>query len=169
MGFAKGRPRRPGLAADSEKIREGVGFPLLRVVLIAVGSLSAALGLIGVFIPVLPTTPLLLVAAACFSRSSPAAYRWLLDSPILGVYLRNYREGRGLPVPAKVLIIGLLWITIGYSALHVVPHAPVKVLLLLIALAVSIHIVRRPSWKPPRGSTEPCQEEAKSPSDNRTM
>lgn len=126
----------------------------MRVVLMVVGSLSAALGMIGIFIPVLPTTPLLLVAAACFCRSSPTAYRWLLNSPILGVYLRNYREGHGLPVPAKMLIIGLLWITIGYSALIVVPHLPAKVLLLAIALAVSVHIVRLRSGKLPHGTTQ---------------
>lgn len=129
----------------------------MRAVLMVVGSLSAALGMIGIFIPVLPTTPLLLVAAACFCRSSPTAYRWLLNSPILGVYLRNYREGRGLPVPAKVLIIGLLWITIGYSALIVVPHLPAKALLLVIALAVSVHIVRLPSGKLPQGTTKPAR------------
>lgn len=154
--------RSTGNAADIERAHGRAGFPLTRVVLVVVGSLSAALGVIGVFIPILPTTPLLLVAAACFCRSSPTAYRWLLNSPILGVYLRNYREGRGLPVPAKGLIIGLLWITIGYSALIVVPHLPAKALLLVIALAVSVHIVRLPSGKLPQSTTQHCQEEVKS-------
>lgn len=117
---------------------------LTRVILLVAGGLFTALGIVGMLVPVLPTTPFLLLAAACFCRSSPRAYQWLLNNRVFGAYIRNYREGRGLPVGAKVIVLGLLWMAIVYSTLLVQPFL-VKVALLVIALAVTVHLILIPN------------------------
>ena len=88
--------------------------------LIFAGFLFTALGVIGIFLPLLPTTPFLLLAAAAFFRSSEKYYRWLLDNKYLGKYIKNYREKRGIPSRAKITALILLWISIGYSAFFAV-------------------------------------------------
>ena len=109
---------------------------------IAGGSLSVALGVIGIFFPVLPTTPFLLLAAFCYARSSQRFYDWLLNNRWFGDYIRNYREGRGIPLTEKILAICSLWLTIGFSVFFVVQVMWVKLLLLAIAVGVTIHLVR---------------------------
>lgn len=125
-----------------------------RRVLFVTGSVALVLGIIGVFVPLLPTTPFLLLAAACFIRSSPRAYRWLMGNRLLGGYIRSYRSGAGIPLRVKVFTLCLLWLTIGYSAVYIVQNVWVRVGLGLIAVAVTAHIVAirtapsRPSGKP---------------------
>lgn len=106
---------------------------LRKVFLIVVGSLALALGVIGIFLPLLPTTPLLLLAAACYVRSSDKLYQWLINNKWFGKYIENFRSGKGIPLKAKVLGITVLWLTIGYTVIFVVPLNAVKVLLILIA------------------------------------
>lgn len=113
----------------------------LRVVLVVAGSMSLFLGILGIILPLLPTTPFLLLAVACYARSSEKLYHWLLNHRLLGTHIRNYREGKGIPLRAKVTALSLLWLSIGYSALFLVPLLPVKLLLLLIASGVTIHIL----------------------------
>lgn len=115
---------------------------LKRGLLIAAGTLSVALGVIGMILPVLPTTPFLLLAAYCYARSSQRFYDWLMTNRWFGEYIRNYREGRGIPLRHKIVSISLLWLTIGYSALFVVPIWWVRILLFGIAIAVTTHLVR---------------------------
>lgn len=121
---------------------------LKRTLLIACGTLSVALGVVGIFFPVLPTTPFLLLAAVCYARSSERFYHWLLTNHWLGEYIRNYREGRGIPLKQKVLTIALLWLSIGYAALFVVPLWWVKLILFGIATGVTIHLVRTKTYRP---------------------
>jgi len=83
--------------------------------LIIVGSFFAGLGILGIFLPLLPTTPFLLLAAACYIRSSEKLYNWLMNNKWIGRYIKNYLEGKGIPLKSKVLSISALWITIGYS------------------------------------------------------
>lgn len=109
--------------------------------LIGLGSVSVMLGIIGIFVPILPTTPFLLLAAACYVRSSQRFYAWLLNHPWFGDYIRNYREGKGIPLFTKVIVITLLWLTIGFSVLMVVPVMLGKILLIGIAVGVTIHVV----------------------------
>lgn len=109
--------------------------------LVGLGSVSVALGVIGIFVPILPTTPFLLVAAACYVRSSQRFYTWLLQHPWFGDYIRNYREGNGIPLFTKITVIALLWLTIGFSVLMVVPVLIGKILLVGIAVGVTIHVV----------------------------
>jgi uncharacterized membrane protein YbaN (DUF454 family) len=105
------------------------------------GFISLILGIIGIAIPILPTTPFLLLASAAFAKSSEKFNRWLLNNKILGAYIKNYREGKGLPLKIKVLTISLLWITILISMFFIIDFLWLQILLLCIALAVTIHII----------------------------
>jgi len=111
-----------------------------RRLLIGAGTLSTGLGIIGVFIPILPTTPFLLLAAACYMRSSERFYQWLINNRILGDYVRNYIEGRGMPIRIKIFTILLLWLTIGLSITFGVQNIAVRIVLICIAIGVTAHI-----------------------------
>ena len=113
----------------------------VRILLIIAGTLFMGLGIIGIFVPVLPTTPFLLLAAACYARSSQRFYDWLLSNKYFGNYIRSYLERKGIPLKVKVLTIILLWITIGSSVAFAVQSLVVRLILVLIALGVSIHIL----------------------------
>jgi len=130
-----------------------------RYALFAAGSVSLALGIIGVFVPLLPTTPFLLLAAACYIRSSPRAYRWLMGNRVLGSYISSYRSGAGIPLTVKVFTLCLLWLTIGYSALYVVHSIWVRLGLAVIAVGVTAHILAIQTAvserNSPPGSSEP--------------
>ena len=120
------------------------------------GSVFLALGLLGVPLPVLPTTPFLLLAAACFLRGSPRMHAWMMTNRYFGTYLAEYRAGRGVPRGTKVSAIALLWIGIGVSAAFVVESAFGRGLLLAIAGVVTVHIVLiRPRRQAPRAPGEP--------------
>ena len=117
-------------------------YPLwIRVLLIAAGSISVGLGVLGIFLPILPTTPFLLLAAFCYARSSEKFYIWLLTNRWFGEYIRNYREKRGVPLKVKIYTLLLLWITILSSAYFFVPVVWGKILLLMIAIGVSWHLI----------------------------
>jgi uncharacterized membrane protein YbaN (DUF454 family) len=107
-----------------------------------IGSLSVVLGVLGIILPVLPTTPFLLLAAACYIRSSDRFYQWLITNKWLGSYIKNYREGHGIPKRTKIWVISLLWLTIGFSAIFVVPVLIGKIALVAIAIGVTYHIVK---------------------------
>ena len=113
----------------------------VRILLIIAGTLFVGLGIIGIVVPVLPTTPFLLLAAACYARSSRRFHEWLLNNRWFGDYIRNYLQGKGFPKRVKILIIALLWITIGCSAAFAVQSFYIRLILILIALGVSIHIL----------------------------
>ena len=109
---------------------------------IILGSLALGLGILGIFIPLLPTTPLLLLAAALYFKSSPQLYEWLLNHPRLGEYIRNFREYRAIPLRAKVVSVSLVWITIGYCIVAVVDQWwGAQVLMGLLAAAITWHIL----------------------------
>jgi uncharacterized protein len=117
------------------------GAAIGRVLLIIAGTVCVALGAAGVVLPLLPTTPFLLLAAACYARSSPRFYRWLLENRWFGGYIRNYREKRGVPVRVKAGTLLLLWAAILSSAFFVVEAALVRVLLIAIAIGVTVHVL----------------------------
>ena len=112
-----------------------------RAFLIVAGLLSVVAGAIGIFVPLLPTTVFLLLAAACFIRSSDRLYSWLTTNRMFGSYIRNYQEHRAMPAGAKRCAIAVLWLTIGVSA-AVVEVAEVRAALLLVAVGVTILICR---------------------------
>ena len=117
----------------------------LRATLIVVGMLSTVLAVIGIFLPVLPTVPLLLLAAACFARSSESFHNWLLEHPRLGPMVKDYLGGQGVPMRAKISAISLIWLSVLVSVLFLIPILWVKVFLLTIALCVSIYLLRLPA------------------------
>jgi uncharacterized membrane protein YbaN (DUF454 family) len=123
------------------KKNKNIKGELRRYLLIIIGTFFLGLGIIGIFLPLLPTTPFLLLAAACYTRSSKRFYNWLLTNRWLGNYIRNYRERKGVPFKIKILSISFLWIAIGYSVIFVVHILLGRIILILIATGVTIHIL----------------------------
>ncbi|WP_099156541.1 YbaN family protein [Virgibacillus ndiopensis] len=114
-----------------------------KILLIVGGSISLVLGILGIILPLLPTTPMLLLTAACYVRSSDKLYQWLITNKYVGLYIRNYQAGKGIPLRAKVSGVLVLWISMGYTILFVVPLVTVKVLLALIAAYFTWFILKQ--------------------------
>jgi len=112
------------------------------VLLVICGTLSLLLGAVGIFFPVLPTTPFLLLSAACYARSSVRLHSWLLNNRIFGSYIRDYQEGRGVSLRHKIAALVLLWLSIGYAAGFAVSRTWLRILLLGIAAGVTIHLCK---------------------------
>ena len=127
-----------------------MGSTAKRRLLIAAGTLCAGLGIVGIFVPILPTTPFLLLAAACYMRSSERFYRWLTNNRVFGAYVRNYIEGRGMPIRIKLATILLLWLAIGLSTAFAVQSLVIRIILISIAAGVTVHItlIRRRAESP---------------------
>jgi len=117
-----------------------------------VGTVFLIIGGVGIVLPLLPTTPFLMLAAVCYARSSERWYRWLLYNRWFGNYIRNWHEGRGIPMKTKILSILFLILTMGYSAAFVVPFFIGKVGLILIAICVIMHILSFPTLEPDAGA-----------------
>jgi uncharacterized membrane protein YbaN (DUF454 family) len=126
----------------------------LRVLLVIAGTLSLALGIIGIFLPLLPTTPFLLLASACYVRGSERLHRWLLNQGRLGAYIRRYEEGQGIPLRGKVLAMLMMWPSIAYATTKVSPPV-LKGLMVATALGVTVWIWRLPTWQAPRADDGP--------------
>lgn len=114
---------------------------------IVAGTISLGLGAAGVFLPILPTTPFLLLSAACYYKGSERMHRWLLNNKLFGSYIRNYKEGKGISKIAKILSLFLLWITIGYSAFFMVGSYVVQLILFAVAIAVTVHVATLPTLR----------------------
>ena len=115
---------------------------LVRPLLIVIGTLAVILGVVGMFLPILPTTPFLLLAAACYARSSDRFLNWLLTNRYFGAYIRNYREGRGMPRSTKILTFAGLWLTLGMSAAFATSALWLRLLLATVGVGVTIHLLR---------------------------
>jgi uncharacterized membrane protein YbaN (DUF454 family) len=131
---------------------------LPRWLLIAVGVLAVALGTVGIIVPILPTTPFLLLAAACFLRSSDRLYRWLTTHPLFGKFIRDYREHHAIPLRVKIPVLILLWLTIGISIVWVAEALWLRLLLGAIAAGVTIHLVSLRNEPPPAQPAESTDE-----------
>jgi uncharacterized protein len=112
-----------------------------RWLLIGIGTASIIIGLIGIIMPVLPTTPFLLLAAICYMHSSPRLYQSLLGNRLIGSFIRNYLEGRGMSIKAKIWTISLLWIALGCSAVFATDSLIIRIILLAVLIGVTIHIL----------------------------
>jgi uncharacterized membrane protein YbaN (DUF454 family) len=119
--------------------------PWVRALLVACGLLALVAGLIGVFLPVLPTTPFLLVAAACFARASPSLYRRLADSKTFGPGIREWRRHRSIPWRAKLLAIFLMSVSIATTSVFFVQAWWARAALVATGVAVAIWLYRIPS------------------------
>ncbi|PLX13617.1 MAG: DUF454 domain-containing protein [Marinilabiliales bacterium] len=109
------------------------------------GLISLFLGVLGVFVPILPTTPFLLLSAALFMKSSKRLYNWLINNKYLGKYISNYIHHKSISVKTKISSISFLWITILLSIYFFVEKLIFIILLLIIAIAVTWHILSRKS------------------------
>ena len=115
-----------------------------RFLLVVCGTVAVALGVIGIFVPLMPTTVFLLLGAACYARSSPRFYQKLVTNRWLGSYIRNSREGGRMSRAHKIATVMLLWAGIGATALWSVESAWARLLLAAIALGVTAHVARLP-------------------------
>ncbi|MBT3274973.1 MAG: YbaN family protein [Spirochaetales bacterium] len=111
-----------------------------KVLLIILGFLSLSLGIVGIFLPLLPTTVFLLISAWCWARSSERFYKWLMNNRWLGSYIRNYSEGKGITARQKIFTFTLLWVGIGATAIFAVSALWLKLVLFGIACGVTIHL-----------------------------
>lgn len=112
-----------------------------RFILIGLGFIFVGLGILGAFLPILPTTPFLLLAAACFARSSKKFYNWLLNHKFLGSYIKNYREQRAITLRGKIISLSVLWLVMGYTAFFAISNIFVSIIIILIGLGVTKHIL----------------------------
>ena len=135
-----------GMVKESDQTKI-VSNKIFRYLLIIAGTIFLGLGIIGIFLPVLPTTPFLLLAAACYARSSKRFYNWLMNNRWFGTYIKNYREGRGVPLKVKVFTITLLWVTILASIFFVIRSFWIELVLIIIAIGVTIHILMIKTFK----------------------
>lgn len=113
---------------------------MVRGLMIAAGSLFVGLGILGIFLPLLPTTPFLLLAAALYSKSSGRFYHGLLNNRWFGRYIRDYREGKGVPLKVRLFSIALLWTTIIISVIFI-DILWTRILLIVVAVGVTLHIL----------------------------
>ena len=115
---------------------------IVQFLLIAGGTICVALGTLGVFVPVLPTTPFLLLAAFFYARSSERFHRWLLGNHWFGQYIKNYQQGRGILLRDKIITLIALWLALSVTALTIAPAWWVMLLLLSVGIGVTTHILR---------------------------
>jgi uncharacterized membrane protein YbaN (DUF454 family) len=118
-----------------------------RVLLFIAGSFFLLTGAVGVVLPVLPTTPFLILAAFCYARSSSRCYRWLLNNRVFGRYLNDYLCGRGIPWRVKALALFFLWGVISVTAVIFVERMWLRVLLFVVAVGVTGHVLLLKSRK----------------------
>ena len=119
----------------------------MKILLTILGTISLVLGILGIFLPILPTTPFLLLSAALYFRSSPRLYEWLLAHPYLGPYIKNFREHRAIPLRVKIVSVSLVWITLLYCAIAVAQLWWFRLFFILLACGISAHILRYKTLK----------------------
>ena len=133
---------------------EKKGKKVTRALWLVAGLICVGLGTIGMVLPILPTTPFLLAAAACFCKSSTRMYNWLLNNKWFGEYIKNYREGKGIQMKTKIVALTVLWVTISVSTVFLLNRLlppqlvlPIQLIMVAVAVGVSIHILRLPTFK----------------------
>jgi uncharacterized membrane protein YbaN (DUF454 family) len=133
---------------------EKKGQKVAKALWLGAGLICVCLGTIGMALPILPTTPFLLAAAGCFCKSSTKMYNWLLNNKYFGDYIRNYKEGKGLPIKTKIVALTVLWATLSISAVFFLNRflppqfvLPTQIVMLAVAVGVSVHVLRLPTFK----------------------
>jgi uncharacterized membrane protein YbaN (DUF454 family) len=113
---------------------------LKKIVLIILGSIFLALGVLGIFLPLLPTTPFLLLTTACYAKSSKKLLKKILSNRLVGKYIIDYKQNKGIRKSIKIYVLTLLWTTITLSIIFFAGTLWIKILLGCIAVGVTIHI-----------------------------
>ncbi len=124
------------------KYEKRIKNSVVRVLLIILGLISLGMGVLGIFLPLLPTTPFMLLSAFLFIRSSDKLYQWLINHRLFGKYIHDYLENRTIPRRVKWITLSLLWITIIMTITTLQLKEPGRGLLLLIAAGVTFHVLK---------------------------
>jgi len=117
----------------------------MRGLFITLGTIAVVLGTVGIFLPVLPTTPFLLLAAACYARGSRRFYTGLMNNRLFGRFIRTWRQDGRIPLPAKILAVTMIVLSIGTSILLFIPFFAAKLATAAVGGAVITYICRFPS------------------------
>lgn len=117
---------------------------MVRTIYTLVGLIALALGIVGIFLPLLPTTPFILLAAFCFMRGSPTMHAWLINHRIFGPYINDFQAGLGIPLRTKYLALTVMWLSLAISA-WIMPIPWARWLLLIPGIGVSIYLWRLPT------------------------
>jgi len=133
------------MANRAERNHNHVKSAFLRWVLISCGWLSIIAGVAGIFLPLIPTVPFLLLAVACFAKSSEKFHTWLVEHDHLGPLLRDYLSGAGIPLRAKRVAIGMVWISFPASTFLFAQALWLKVLLLTAAAGITLYLLSLPT------------------------
>jgi uncharacterized membrane protein YbaN (DUF454 family) len=124
-----------------------IEMDIKRLLFVTLGTLFLGVGIVGIFVPILPTTPFLLLATSFYARGSEKFHNWLLNNRILGAYIRHYVDGKGMPLKVKLFTIALLWIAIFSTIAFAIDELVLRIILVLVAIGVSVHIVLIKSYK----------------------
>jgi len=137
----------------------------MRIALTVLGLVFVGLGAVGVVLPVLPTTPFLLIAAWCFTRSSPTLARWLHDNRWFGPVLRDWDRFGVVPLRAKLLATAMITLSWAWVAFHPASRAPLagKVAFGVVAAGVIAYLARKPSQRPPEAQDSPVAVDPPAP------
>jgi len=114
----------------------------MKIILNVIGCLAVVLGVLGIFLPLLPTTPFLLLASACFARGSTRMHNWLQTNRVFGKYLRDYENGKGIPLRGKIWILIFMWTTMSYSMWRLHDRLALQLLVAAIGTCVTIYLTR---------------------------
>jgi uncharacterized membrane protein YbaN (DUF454 family) len=126
------------------KFKGTVNNQILRNCILAVGFIATGLAILGIFLPLVPTVPLLLLAAACFARSSERFHHWLINHQKLGPMINCYVNGQGIPLSAKITAIVLVWLSISISVVVINPFW-LKFFLVIIGFSVTFYLLSLPT------------------------
>ena len=113
----------------------------MKIGFVILGSISLGLGIIGIVLPILPTTPFLLLAATLYLHGSPKLYKWLIEQKYLGTYIRNFKEHQANPLRAKIISVSMVWITLLYCAFFTTEHIWLSLLFIALATGITWHIL----------------------------
>lgn len=114
---------------------------LKRRLFVIAGTIALGIGVVGIIVPLLPTTPFLLLAAICYMRGSQRLYNALLCNRFIGSYVRNYLEGRGMSLKMKIWTLSLLWVAIVCTAVLATDSLTIRIILAVVLVGVTIHIL----------------------------
>lgn len=113
------------------------------LLLLALGWLSVTLGVVGIFLPIMPTTPFILLAAWCFARTSPRFHQWLRNHKHLGLIVRSWEDGNGIPLKVRNRVLFLLWFSLTFSTL-LLQSWQIGLVFLAVGIGVTIYLLRQP-------------------------
>jgi len=130
-----------------------------KAVLIFLGTVCVGLGVLGMFLPLMPTTVFLLMAAYCYSHSSEKFHNWLMSNKLLGKYISDYKSGKGISVRQKVTTIAVLWASIGFSIWMTAAGFWLTLLLLAVAVGVTTHLLWLKTYRPEAVESQTSQIE----------